>query len=211
MAHLTQLLNKEESERRHKAMAAQSFEHKFNVYLFIRTRDQQQEQIDAEDFLNYELTDADIAAFTRRYWQKPKSEKLGSLSIQEIEQQMQEFMQKKGATIRGMLVRYVTEVYEHLFPTRQAEQLFKAEQCHFCSLSLPEIEQLYEKEKLQKKNGRGWRLEISLRDPNKEYSAENCVMACYWCNTAKGDEFSEEEFKTIASAIRKGLLDRLKG
>lgn len=190
-------------------MAAQSFEHKFNVYLFVRTRDKQQDKIDAEDFLSYALPDADIAAFTRAYWQKPKQEHLGEQSIQEIEQQMQAFMQQQGATIRGMLVRYVTEVYEGLFSTPKAEQLFKAEECHYCSLSLDEIEQLYAKEKVQKKNGRGWRLEISLRNPNKEYSSENCVMACYWCNTAKGDEFSEEEFKAIAPALRNKLMERL--
>ena len=35
-------------------------------------------------------------------------------------------------------------------------------------------------------------------------------MACYWCNNAKTDEFSPEEFKPIAEGIRKAWNERLR-
>ncbi|WP_188117205.1 hypothetical protein [Campylobacter concisus] len=34
-------------------------------------------------------------------------------------------------------------------------------------------------------------------------------MACYWCNNAKTDEFSPEEFKPIAEGIREVWNKRL--
>jgi len=37
-------------------------------------------------------------------------------------------------------------------------------------------------------------MEIDRIEPNKEYTPDNCVLACYWCNNAKSDEFSSHEF-----------------
>jgi len=36
-------------------------------------------------------------------------------------------------------------------------------------------------------------------------------MVCYWCNNAKTDEFTEEEFSKIGREIRNIWDDRLKG
>jgi hypothetical protein len=34
-------------------------------------------------------------------------------------------------------------------------------------------------------------------------------MACYWCNNAKTDEFTAEEFKPIGEAIGAALMARI--
>ena len=38
-------------------------------------------------------------------------------------------------------------------------------------------------------------MEIDRIDPSGDYSKENIVLCCYWCNNAKTDEFSYFEFK----------------
>ncbi len=49
---------------------------------------------------------------------------------------------------------------------------------------------------------RGKRLEIDRRDPNLPYdNLDNLVWCCYWCNNAKSNFFSEEEFRPIGQAI----------
>lgn len=49
---------------------------------------------------------------------------------------------------------------------------------------------------------RGRRLEIDRRNPNLPYDVlENLVWCCYWCNNAKSNFFSEEEFGPIGQAI----------
>ena len=53
-------------------------------------------------------------------------------------------------------------------------------------------------------------MEIDRKAPNQEYSDDNCEPICYWCNNAKTDEFSAEEFKPIGMAIGNALRARLK-
>ena len=71
------------------------------------------------------------------------------------------------------------------------------------------IEELAQKGKLYKKNERGWNMEIDRKKPNLEYTTDNCVAACYWCNNAKTDEFDDEEFEPIGEQIGNALLKRL--
>jgi len=77
-------------------------------------------------------------------------------------------------------------------------------------LQFKKINQLAINRKLYKKNERGWKLEIDRINSNLEYKPNNCVMACYWCNNAKTDEFTYEEFKEIGKEIRKVWETRLK-
>jgi 5-methylcytosine-specific restriction endonuclease McrA len=83
-----------------------------------------------------------------------------------------------------------------------------ADQCYYCEITIDEIIELINKRKIFKKNERGWKMEIDRKEPNQEYSDENCVPACYWCNNAKTDEFNAEEFKLIGEAIGKVLRAR---
>ena len=89
------------------------------------------------------------------------------------------------------------------------EKLMTSTQCYHCEISIDEIHELREKGKLRKKNGEGWTLNIDRLKPNFQYSANNCVLSCYWCNNAKTDEFSAEEFKSIGREIRKIFECRL--
>jgi SOS response regulatory protein OraA/RecX len=50
--------------------------------------------------------------------------------------------------------------------------------------------------------GRGWSMELD-RITDKNYSKDNVVCACYWCNNAKSDEFSFEEWQEVGKIIGK--------
>ena len=86
----------------------------------------------------------------------------------------------------------------------------KATKCHYCHITLDEINTLADKQMLFKKNERGYTMEIDRKEPNLEYTNENCVPSCYWCNNAKTDEFDDVEFIPIAKEIRKVFDNRLK-
>ena len=88
----------------------------------------------------------------------------------------------------------------------------KGSACHYCHITQAEINDLFKADKIftKRQNTRGKSLGIERLKPNLSYSdTDNLVSCCYWCNNAKTDEFSEEEFKPIGEAIRKVWLKRL--
>ncbi len=72
--------------------------------------------------------------------------------------------------------------------------------CCYCNCTDIEIEKFYNKT-VSKRNGtRGKTLEIE-RINDIPYSRENCKLSCYYCNNAKSDIFTYDEFKIIGKAI----------
>ena len=58
---------------------------------------------------------------------------------------------------------------------------------------------------------RGRTLEIERLLPNQPYDdLNNLVYCCYWCNNAKTDEFTAEEFQLIAQVLKIIWSNRLK-
>ena len=84
------------------------------------------------------------------------------------------------------------------FPFGEFEKIYdldpKKRICHYCNVSDDEISKLRSRGKIFSKVNRGYTMEIDRLRPNNEYSKENCVLACYWCNNAKSDEFTADEF-----------------
>jgi thioredoxin-related protein len=81
--------------------------------------------------------------------------------------------------------------------------------CYYCQTSIKDIEIFYDLDNSKRKLTRGKSLEVD-RLEDKEYTEENCVPACYWCNNAKSDVFSAEEFKKIGQEIGKTIQQRIK-
>lgn len=75
--------------------------------------------------------------------------------------------------------------------------------CEYCGVTEEQIRQAVEQGVINTKRNRGSILEIDRKDPNGEYTIDNTVVACYWCNNAKTDTFSAEEFKAIGNSIKK--------
>lgn len=84
--------------------------------------------------------------------------------------------------------------------------------CHYCNITEDEIGILITRKQTHTKRliTRGRRLEIERREPNKAYDeTANLVFCCYWCNNAKSDEFTEEEFKKLGDCISEIWNNRL--
>lgn len=84
--------------------------------------------------------------------------------------------------------------------------------CYYGDLTQADVDRLFELQKVytKRQNTRGKKLELERVLPNESYAnLKNLRLCCYWCNNAKSDEFSEEEFRPIASEIHRVLKKRL--
>jgi 5-methylcytosine-specific restriction endonuclease McrA len=84
-------------------------------------------------------------------------------------------------------------------------------QCHYCKITETDLNKLWSKNELMTKRARGRKLEMERKEPNEPYSnIDNLVYACYWCNNAKTDTFTHDEFKPIGKVIQQVWEARLK-
>jgi len=82
----------------------------------------------------------------------------------------------------------------------------KDKKCAYCGINEEEITRLW---KIEAAKGhelttrpRGRKLELDRKIPKSDYNDfENIVYACYWCNNAKTDTFTYEEFLEVGKAI----------
>ncbi|MBP6533349.1 MAG: hypothetical protein KA285_08690 [Bacteroidia bacterium] len=86
--------------------------------------------------------------------------------------------------------------------------------CAYCNITEDEISILWEQERKKNKelsnSGRGRKLELDRKQPDLEYeNLNNIVYACYWCNNAKTDTFTHEEFLEVGKTISKIWKQRL--
>jgi hypothetical protein len=83
------------------------------------------------------------------------------------------------------------------------DKLLNGDNCEYCGISTMQIKLLGDNAQLHNKRSeiRGYTLEIDRKEPNLEYTKDNCFMSCYLCNNAKTDEFTVLEFKEIAQGI----------
>jgi len=84
--------------------------------------------------------------------------------------------------------------------------------CEYCEITEAEIQSLLDKEQLKTKRlkTRGRKLELDRKIPDLKYEKlDNIVLCCYWCNNAKTDTFTYEEFKEVGKVISKIWKKRL--
>jgi len=188
--------------------AKSSFKTKLNLFLFNCVINKVDFTFD--NFQKFSIDEVLVYKYTTVYWQQSKDcDELG-LNILEIESQINLLKQKHINLINDLEIDYIKVTFPKLFPKEDFEDLIKGKECHYCHITEDEIDQLGVNNKLNKKNFRGWHMEIDRLNSNYEYSWDNCVMACYWCNNAKTDEFTEPEFKIIGESITKIWENRLK-
>jgi hypothetical protein len=53
-------------------------------------------------------------------------------------------------------------------------------------------------------------IEIHRKNSNKEYTKDNCVISCYWCNNAKTDGFTYEEVGEVWGVGGEGVREFVK-
>jgi len=91
----------------------------------------------------------------------------------------------------------------------------RSTKCEYCGVTEEELALLNKDEQMiNKRTTRGRTLELDRKKPNEPYdNLDNLVMCCYWCNNAKTDTFTHDEFKIVGEAIGsiwKNRLNRLR-
>ena len=171
------------------------------------------EKFSKEDFLKFTVSEELILLYTAEYYQLGTKETLNSskckLTINEIYQKVKYIEAENQEPINNCRERYYNEIFKKNFPEPLYNELKYAEECFYCKITKEEIKELANNKKLYKKNERGWNMEIDRKKPNFEYTKDNCVASCYWCNNAKTDEFDDVEFEPIGKLIGETLKNRL--
>jgi hypothetical protein len=83
--------------------------------------------------------------------------------------------------------------------------------CEYCELTESDFRQLIGRGLVRTKRlrTRGSTFEFDCRDPEQGYTKNNVALCCYWCNNAKTDEYSTEEFKPVALSLAAVWRQRL--
>jgi hypothetical protein len=91
--------------------------------------------------------------------------------------------------------------------------------CYYCGLSeensrfivlngLLKSKRFPENGILKRGKARGYYLEVDRKNPENNYSSDNCVLACYFCNNDKSDVFNSKEYIDFYQD-RKNYLEEL--
>jgi hypothetical protein len=189
--------------------AKDSFKTKWKMFCFA-TIIGKEDDFSIIGFKDFKIEDELIKIYTTEYYQYEFNSKLKSadLAVNQIYVKLKEL---DNHEIKDACWKQYCIDFNKKFPEEKFNEMIKgAQKCFYCETTIEEFNELYDKHKIYKKAERGWKFEIDRKEPNNEYSVVNCVMACYWCNNAKTDEFNAEEFKPIGMLIGSALKNRLK-
>jgi len=196
-----------ENIQKYKNKAKASFKTKKNLFVFYLAINKELKISDLS-FDEFKITDNLVKLYTSEYWQQELDYTINGLKISEIEKRIN-IIENENIELFTQLEKEYIASFSNIFPESDFDKLLLINECHYCKITVDEIEQLGNRKLLFKKNLRGWNLEIDRINSNYEYFPENCVMSCYWCNNAKTDEFTEAEFLKIGVEIKKIWKDRL--
>ncbi len=185
-----------------------SFKTKLEVFLVDRVKRLSHIRgITPEEFNDFKITE-EIANNYSEVWQMKESEEYyeTDFTIQQIDMLIEHWYKEESDILMELQRQHKALFVTEYFPFSDFEVLFPEEPkkriCHYCKISDYEIEMLRKRREIYSKRQRGYFIELDRIEPNKEYSKDNCVLACYWCNNAKSDEFSlKESSEHIGPAI----------
>jgi hypothetical protein len=128
------------------------------------------------------------------------------------------FIQSRKSQLTNKLKQMSEYGEEIAFDNEQLYNLFQwfdsaPKVCYYCSLPEDTFEELhYQTGHINKRfPQRGKSLEIDRKQADLPYSnIQNLVLACYWCNNAKTDTFTEREFIEVGRIIKSIWESRLR-
>lgn len=169
-----------------------------------------------ENFLKFKLVENEdlIHIYTSQYYQWETNNKLEGVKTQMQIKDIYDAMKQINLSREEKEDWYQSYYKSYMLLNYPKDEFYKdkqADTCYYCDTTLEMIRELAARQKLFKKNERGFVMEIDRKKPNLEYATDNCVPACYWCNNAKTDEFDDEDFAQIGKQIGIVLKERLLG
>lgn len=205
----------QKTKRLYEIKAKESFKARFDLLLFKHIITGNNDPITETVLESFQIDEheAVLKQYINIYWQKEdyKSDQIDGMIINDIYYAMKKWREDKKGLFERLQNYYVTQIFRVVFPYEDFEKFYNSRnECEYCHITKDKIKFLIDAHQLnKKKDTRGWSLEIDRKKPNYEYTKENCVWCCYWCNNAKTDEFSYDEYKKIGEVIKSIWYDRL--
>lgn len=207
--------------QKYEALIKRSFKTKLELFLFnfFCKNEKDSGKISTEDFLSFKINDQ-LMNLYQKAWQfkDGKVEKDHKLTVAEIDEKIIRWNSENEELKKFMLSVYYIYFKSSAFPLKDFKSVYPEEEekreCSYCGINEKVVKRLKNEFKIFTKSFRGGVIEIDRRNSNKEYSIDNIVLCCYWCNNAKSDEFTPDEFKEfIGPGMKKiwenrGILNR---
>lgn len=187
--------------------AKDNYKSKLPIYLFYCYINERESDFDG--FINFEVNEKIANKYAGEYFQLGLDESIDGKNINDIASYIDKKMKENEFLYDGNIY---LKYFENVLNRADFNELISIQKCSYCGISKEQISLLGNEKKLYNKRSdtRGYNLEIDRKNPNKEYTKDNCCMSCYWCNNAKTDEFNVKEFKEIAKGINRIWNIRLK-
>lgn len=204
-------------ESKYQAILLRSYKTKLDVYLFIECITKGTlNNVNELELKNFKITDE----FLKLYKDACKLSNEGTVSIsdlpmRQIDGMIEDFYKSEEyKEKRQIFFNTYKDDFANVISIEELKEIYKEEfesrRCEYCGITENHIAKLKEDKKIHTKRLRGNSLEFDRKEAYSEYKKSNIVLACYWCNNAKTDEFTYEEFKeNIAPAIKNVWSNRL--
>ena len=187
--------------RKYNDIISRSFSTKLDIFLFTKAiRKGNLSRITTGEFKRFQIT-KECTNMYQKAWQLAGSDQLtdDGPTMDQVDKMIEAWNKNSIELKEELLKQYKVEFQKEYFPFGSFEKIYDIDPskriCHYCKVSDTEIEKLRSRGKIYSKVSRGYSMEIDRLEPNMEYSENNCVLACYWCNNAKTDEFNSSEFE----------------
>jgi len=125
-------------------------------------------------------------------------------------QKIERKISKKGIVKDKLIAGFNLTTFDQFYNWFNKESFEKG--CFYCGTTIKTSEALYKIQQdglrpdATRGGKRGKRLELDRVDPNLPYdNLDNFVLCCYWCNNAKSNFFTKDEFEPIAKEIGKSI------
>lgn len=208
-------MEEKDIRRRYYNKAMESFATRLNLFLFDRIISKKHDEnnsigpISTIDFQDFKITEGLINIYVTQYFQKKYDEEvINGWKVDNIYEKLKDW-KKKPESDNLKLLR--SHYWNKMFQTKEFflyemfhENFTNYEQkCHYCGITYEMTSSLRAKgEIFNKRDTRGFSMEIDRKEPNREYTSGNSVLCCYWCNNAKTDEFCDTEYIPIGESFR---------
>lgn len=163
-----------------------------------------------ENFISFDYEDERMSKALKAYQLSKNTDEFEGINVSELDKVIENWY--KTNDLSGFKLEFFKNkiISDDDFRSFYKEDDFDRE-CKFCEIKESEIELLIKNGLIQTKrlSSRGKKMEVDQLVPYKGYVSGNIVTCCYWCNNAKTDEFSAEEFKPIGELIGQALKKRL--
>ena len=197
----------QKTKRLYEINAKESFKARFDLLLFLHIITGNNYPITETELESFKIEEHEevLNQYLNIYWQREdyRSDQINEMAINDIYHAMKKWHEDHKGLFESLQKYYVQHIFPIVFPYEDFEKFYNSRsECEYCHITVEKIHALIDGQLLnKKKDTRGWSLEIDRKKPNYEYTKENCVWCCYWCNNAKTDEFSYDEYKKIGKVI----------